>query len=192
MEILVFDMSGVFLNKGMSVFVDSVSEKYNIEKNKIKSFFDGNESSSYRKGLIKDEDFWKNIEEYLNINADELRNLFFTSYEINIETANFILKLKEKGYKTGFITNSPGDRFNYLSKKYDFDKYFDIGITSFDSHSWKPEKEIFLKFIKKYNLDANDITFIDDKESNLFPAKELGIKTIHFKDINSIVHLLDH
>jgi HAD superfamily hydrolase (TIGR01509 family) len=40
--------------------------------------------------------------------------------------------------------------------------------------------EIYKTVISRYSLDASKAVFVDDKERNLNPAKELGIKTILF------------
>jgi HAD superfamily hydrolase (TIGR01509 family) len=53
---------------------------------------------------------------------------------------------------------------------------------SFEVGSRKPEKKIFRVLLSKYHLKPAECVFIDDRDFNLVPAKEIGLKTILFKN----------
>ena len=44
----------------------------------------------------------------------------------------------------------------------------------------KPSEDAFAKFINKFNIDKSKIVFIDDKQSNIYMARKLGIPAIQF------------
>jgi len=42
----------------------------------------------------------------------------------------------------------------------------------------KPSKEFFNEILKRIDLEAEEVIFVDDQKRNLVPAKEMGMKTI--------------
>ena len=185
--ILVFDLSGVFFNKGLKVAVERISTKYNLDPEKVRFVLNGSFAEEYRIGLIEVDDFWKKAKEELNVeDIDDVRQIFFDAYEPQKSSIDLINKIKKKNIKVAFLSNNPKDRAEYLNKKYDFISLFDFGYFSFNAHVRKPDKKIYQKFLENFDLDANEIIYIDDKEENLKPAKELGMKTILFQDINQL------
>lgn len=68
------------------------------------------------------------------------------------------------------------------------DQYFDVYthfntvFLSYKLKMIKPSKRIYQEVLKKMKLKPNEVLFIDDKESNLKPARELGIKCIQFNN----------
>ena len=55
---------------------------------------------------------------------------------------------------------------------------FNVVIVSCKESFAKPDIEIYRIALEKLNTTASESVFIDDKPSNLTPAKELGFKTI--------------
>ena len=50
---LVFDLSGVFFNKGLKVAVERISNKYNLDPEKVRFILNGSFAEEYRTGLIE-------------------------------------------------------------------------------------------------------------------------------------------
>ena len=59
---------------------------------------------------------------------------------------------------------------------------FDEIVTSYESEMAKPDVSIFKEIIKKLNVKSSECVYIDDLEENILSAKELGMKTILFKN----------
>ncbi len=183
--ILVFDLSGVFLNNGLKVAVKKISEEFSLNPETVEFVLNGSFAEKYRTGLIDSEEFWNNAKEYLKIkDIEKIKNIFFTSYYPYEESVDLLKSLREKNIKIAFLSNGPEDRTKYLDQKYKFISLFDFGLFSFEAHVWKPNKEIYKIFMEKFNLNSEEIIYIDDREKNLKPAKELGMKTILFLNIN--------
>jgi putative hydrolase of the HAD superfamily len=54
----------------------------------------------------------------------------------------------------------------------------------------KPDKEIYellVERLKENGVVSEETVFIDDKEENLVPARELGIETILFEDSEQMI-----
>ena len=185
--IVLFDLSGVFFKRDLKEVVKRISKKYFLDPQKLEFVLIGPFSFEYRKGLVYPEDFWKRVKEYLNIeDVEKIKHAFFNAYYPYNKTIKFIKKLKQRKIQVAFISNSPKDRVKYLNRKYNFISLFDFGLFSFEVNVCKPDKGIYEKFLEKFNLKASEVIYIDDKEKNLEPAKELGIKTILFKNIEQL------
>jgi HAD superfamily hydrolase (TIGR01509 family) len=183
--ILVFDLSGVFFNNGLKVAVKKISEEFRINPENIEFVLNGSFAEKYRTGLIDSKEFWKSAQEYLKVDdIEKIKNIFFESYYPHEDSVKLLKQLRKKNIILTYLSNSPKDRTKFLDNKYNFLSLFDYGLCSFEAHTWKPDKEIYQKFLGKFNLNPKDTIYIDDKEKNLKPAKDLGMKTILFQDID--------
>lgn len=181
-KVVVFDLSGVFFNDGLKEAVQKISRKYGLNPKMIEFVLNGPFAKKYRTGRMKPNDFWKNVRERLNIRETKtVRKIFFNSYRPRADTTKLIKKLRKQKIKVAFLSNSPEDRAQYLNKKFGFLALFNFGVFSFQAHAWKPEKKIYKYFLKKFKLKAREIIYIDDRERDLKPAKELGMEVILFK-----------
>ncbi len=189
--ILVFDLSGVFFNEGLKVAITKISTKYQLNPEAVEFVLNGSFAAEYRTGLIEPEQFWKKAKDYLKVkNINQIKQIFFESYYPHEESIRLLNQLKKKNIRTAYLSNSPKDRTEFLDKKYDFIKLFNFGLFSFEAHAWKPDPIIYQKLLQKFNLIARDIIYIDDKEKNLAPAKELGMNTILFQDNHQLTQEL--
>ncbi|MHA1195881.1 MAG: HAD family hydrolase [Promethearchaeota archaeon] len=101
------------------------------------------------------------------------------------DNVNLLVKLKKADLKLYILSNFIEEAYNYVEEKFDFFSLFDGAIISSKEKVIKPEKEIYMILINRYNLIPEKSVFIDDILPFLRPAKKLGMKTIWYKsDIN--------
>lgn len=182
--LLVFDLSGVFFNDGLTLAVKRISKKYKLDPEVVRFVLNGDFSEHYRQGLVKDEAFWNRVSSYLKIkNIGEMRDIFFNAYRPHKDSVVFIKQLRRKKIRIAFLSNSPRDRVAYLDKKYHFRSLFDFGLFSYEAHVWKPNRNMYEKFLSKFKLQPHQVIYIDDQEKNLLPARKLRMKTILFQNI---------
>jgi putative hydrolase of the HAD superfamily len=185
--VLIFDLSGVFFNDGLTSAVQKISQKYNLDPSLIESTLNGEFAKEYRTGLISSADFWQKAKTHLSVDdIDTMRSIFFESYYPHPDSVALIKTLRNRNIKIGYLSNSPEDRTLYLDKKFHFIPLFDFGIFSYQAHAWKPDKSIYQKLMQKNNLLPSNIVYIDDRERDLRPAQELGMDTILFKDTTQL------
>ncbi len=190
--ILVFDLSGVFFNDGLKAAVKIISDKFKLNPKKVEFVLNGSFAQKYRTGLVTTKKFWKDARDYLQVDdIENIKRIFFESYHPHKDLVQLLQSLKKKKIKTAYLSNSPQDRVEFLDKKYHFISLFDFGLFSFEAKSWKPEMEIYQKFLKKFNLKPEDVIYIDDRERDLKPAIELGMRTILFENTNQFKKLLN-
>lgn len=94
----------------------------------------------------------------------------------------FLEKCVQHNYSCYYLTNFGSEGFHYVSQKFDFFRLFQGGTASYEIHSIKPEPEIYLHFLKKYRLKAEECLFIDDTPSNVQAAQALGFYGIVYTD----------
>ncbi len=178
---VVFDLGGVVFTNGFKRFVKYLMEEYSLDDKKILELLDGELGTSYRLGKINKEDFWKKIFKELSIEADidELEQEWISGYILIEETKQIILDLSKK-YKIYYLSDGTPTRAKLLQDKYNFLDLFEDGIISHQVGFKKPSPEIYQALLKKVNLLPKEILFIDDKQSNLPPAQDLGIQTLLF------------
>ena len=104
-----------------------------------------------------------------------------------------ILKtLKKQGYSLYLLSNFHKEAFNEVFKKYKFFENFDGKVVSYEVSLLKPEKKIYLHLCSTYNIKPEETLFIDDTLVNIIVAKELGFKTIHFRNPKQLMQALKY
>lgn len=68
----------------------------------------------------------------------------------------------------------------FHEKKYGF---FDVTVFSCMEGLIKPDRKIYEITLKRLGVKPKEAVFIDDKEENVNSAKNIGINTILFKDL---------
>ena len=82
---------------------------------------------------------------------------------------------------------------DYLERVHDFWSLFDGAVYSCRIKHVKPEPEIYEHLLSAYGLDAAETVFIDDMRENVDSASRLGIRTVHYRDVDQCRQaLVDH
>ena len=71
-------------------------------------------------------------------------------------------------------------------------KYFSQIFESSKLNMRKPEVKVYKYVLKKLNVSAGEIVFIDDLGINLKPAKKLGFHTYKFLDSKSTIEYINN
>lgn len=114
----------------------------------------------------------------------EIRKYFDDIYTIIEEydySAEFVRKLKAGGYKVYLLSNYNGQQFLHDRKRFEFYKYIDGAVISYEVSHIKPEPEIYKAIIQKYDINPSEAVFLDDVQENLDGAKPFGFAVIQVK-----------
>ncbi|MBS3152120.1 HAD-IA family hydrolase [Candidatus Woesearchaeota archaeon] len=188
MKILLFDLGGVCLSNHWSKEQrEKFSKEFNLNFEEMENYHIKNvkeintgklDEKSYFKNLFTEQKKEPKIEEAINFTRKN-------NYEFK-DVLQFIKELKSK-YKIFALTNEIKEAADFRIEKFKLKEYFDeIFVSSYIGMEKFNESKIYKYVIKKLNAEAENIIFVDDKESNLIHAKELGIKTIHFKNLTQL------
>ena len=99
-----------------------------------------------------------------------------------------LLKLVSKNYNCVCLTNNFKNTVNNNLKRIE-DNFSHI-FESSKLGMRKPEKKIYKHVLKRINVEAERVFFIDDLGINLKPAREIGILTYKFIDSNTAIRYI--
>ena len=125
----------------------------------------------------------ENIREFIN-NADRMQLA-------REEVWERVHKLKEKGFKIYLLSNYSEYLFNIHTKGVPFMDDLDGRLVSYEIHQVKPGREIYETLLKRYDLDAGECLFLDDRKENTDTAESLGIKSITIESRQHVNSVLD-
>ena len=117
--------------------------------------------------------------------ADTIRQEFETKTQLNDSMIELIDQLRD-GYQIGLVTNSPQGLVRKILQINNIERYFDEIVISGEIGLIKPDPKIFKVALKKLNLSATEVVFVDDLENYLEGAKQAGIPGILFTDIDQL------
>ncbi len=182
---IIFDIGGVMfddskhnIEKLLSKNVDVIYKK--AYGDNFKNCLLGNMTVNEHITNLQEDPDYKDIEHILS------KNNLSKSYPIIKDNFEYILGLKEKGYKLYLLTNITKDSYEYIDELIHIDSIFEGGIYSYQENVIKPNPEIYNLLINKYNLDKNETIFFDDRQKNVDAANAMGIRAILFRTTKDI------
>ncbi len=128
-------------------------------------------------GAITSLEIWQRIGYQGDL--ERIEKEFLDSLEINDGFYAFASAAR-KQYKMAIISNDASQWSRYLRSKFDVDRYFDVISISGDLKIKKPDKRIFQLTIEKLGCKAEHCVYVDDRESYLKTADEIGMKPVLF------------
>jgi HAD superfamily hydrolase (TIGR01509 family) len=136
-------------------------------------------------GNLSEEELVLQLATESGASVDEIRAAVDAAPVRNDELFNFIEHKLRPKYSIGLLTNIPRSLLERVAK----DKFwlFDPLIISSDVKMIKPSAEIFEEAIKRCDVEAQEILFIDDGEKNIAAAKNAGLSGFIYKDFDSFL-----
>lgn len=170
--------------------INKILEKYNLQWDDIfrkwKSYQILNSL-----GKITEKEIYEDLSLILNISKEDLEEidmLLLESHILDEETRNTIIKLYEKGYYLGIISNNSIRNVEYILEREDIKKYFKEIIISEAVKERKPNLKVYMKAFEDIpKQEYNKIAFVSDELlEDLLGVKILGVKTIWYEqEINN-------
>lgn len=182
---VILDMGNVLLDYNPDIILDKITN--NIKEKQIlkKELFEGPEWIQGDLGYITNEEKYLSIKQRINESLHEKLRLCVYNWDICMvpikDAKEFCKFIKDKGYGIYILSNASSDFYKYFPKHFEL-KFFDGIIVSSDIHIIKPDIEIYLHLLNKYNLKPSECLFIDDRADNLRGAEKVGMKTYLFKN----------
>lgn len=145
-------------------------------------------------GLITTQDA---LTESVNYNPDYAKEIQYfydnagKALSVQPYTYKFIRALKAKGYTILYLSNWSKMIIDQAPNLLDFLQLTDGGIFSFEEHIVKPNKEIYLLLCERYHLKVEDCLFIDDKQTNVMSAKEVGMQIVRYQRYDQMIQELE-
>ena len=115
---------------------------------------------------------------------EQIRRAFSDYEDIVLPTTYaipWIKELKSKGYRVYYLSNCSRMVEVQCKEAMAFLPYTDGGILSYTDKLIKPDPAIYLLFLERFGLHADETVFLDDTLVNIEAAEKLGIHGIWFK-----------
>lgn len=170
--------------------INKILEKYNLQWDDIFRKWK-NYQILNSLGKITEKEIYEDLSLILNISKEDLEEidmLLLESHILDEETRNTIIKLYEKGYYLGIISNNSIRNVEYILEREDIKKYFKKIIISEAVKERKPNLKVYMKAFEDIpKQEYNKIAFVSDELlEDLLGVKILGVKTIWYEqEINN-------
>ena len=165
--------------------INKILEKYNLKSDDIFRKWK-NYQILNSLGRVTEKEIYKDLSSILNITEEDLEKidmLLLESHILDGETRETIIKLYEKGYYLGIISNNSIRNIEYILKREDIRKYFKKVVISEEVKERKPNLKVYMKAFEEIPKEEyNKIAFVSDELlEDLLGVKVLGVKTIWYE-----------
>ena len=192
---IIFDLGYVLIEWNKEKILSKIC-KNDLEYNLFNQFvFQSNLWIDLDNGKISLE-FLENqlIDEMGHQYQDQIHELvwnWFNYVDLYDEVYELIKQLKKKNFQIYVLSNT-SSIFHILldSVLSKVSSVLDGYVISCEVKMMKPQKEIYLSLVNKYQLDIKDCIFLDDLEENVEAARTLGIKAFQIKERKEISNIL--
>ncbi len=182
-EAIISDVGGVIVRDDFKSFFAQFETKIGMSAEAFYALTVASEEwKLYNKDFITEEELWRRLAPTLRVEdavAQDLRQ--WRKMLIPIPETILILKRVRRRYPLYCLSNVDKTTTHYLQEKYRIYDIFDGTILSWEAAMRKPEMGIYELVIRRFNLTPEGVLFIDDKERNLIPAREVGFQTILYQ-----------
>ncbi|MBN2095438.1 MAG: HAD family phosphatase [Candidatus Aenigmarchaeota archaeon] len=177
-----FDVGGVLQKGEIEIFYKALCEKLGLHYERFMDLH-SRHKKDLMAGKMQVSGFAKEAEKEFGIDCQYpclWKEVFLEALPINADTLEIARRLSKK-FIVGIISNAM-DEYEMINSERELYKGFNPVILSCRCGFFKPQKEIFELALKAAGLNAEECVFIDDREKLLETPKEMGFKTILFKD----------
>ncbi|PKN88353.1 MAG: hypothetical protein CVU46_01455 [Chloroflexi bacterium HGW-Chloroflexi-8] len=182
-KVIIFDMGGVLIKTVDRARRTELAKKFNKSYDEIDKIVYGSDSSQKAMlGEISETDHFMNVLKCLgdpDFGIREFQEAFWGGDELDLELAEFISSKKNQ-FRFGMLSNAMSDIRKWLTDHYDFLNLFDIVFFSAEYKIAKPDLKFYRAILKEFDVDPNEVIFIDDFVENINAAKSLGMLTVHY------------
>ncbi len=188
-SVIVFDLGKVLIDFDYDITREKLnSVEENLGDNFLKYYQNNYEiHRKFERGELSEDEF---VEKMLKVLNNKVDKEFFCNAYSDIFTVNQkvveLLPVLMKNYQLVLLSNTDPIHRKYGWGKYDFLKYFDKLILSYEAVSVKPEEKIY-KEVEKYTIKQPDEHFFtDDIQEYIDGAKKRGWDAVQFTGYESL------
>ncbi len=146
----------------------------------------GHLSKDLDKGITSMDEFFESLSQLSKVPASEIKQEFVAHASLNMNLLALILQLKKK-YKIALLSNASSSYLREVLEESGIGVLFDEIIISSEVGFIKPSIKIFEHTLNKLSVKPVEAIFIDDNENFCQAAEKLGIRSIYFKGLESLI-----
>ena len=182
-----FDFGGVLAEEGFRGGLKAIGRKNGLNAD---DFYSTASELVYQTGYVigmtNESAFWNAVREKTRIAGDDkdLRREILGRFILRPTMLRYVEGLRA----SEFITAILSDQTNWLdeiNEKTPFFHCFDYVFNSFNLKKGKRDPSVFRDVCSAMGLKPEGVLFVDDNVENIRRAQREGLKTIHFRDVES-------
>jgi putative hydrolase of the HAD superfamily len=184
-KVIIFDLGGVVLTNdwhmGRKDFVDDFTNKFNMSPEDMERGWRAVHCPFFE-GKISENEFWIGFLRAAgagNGNVEEAKKIW-RNLQRPLEGMSELLKKLKVSYRLAALSNISNEWLDFKRERFGLDRFFDVIVNSGAVGVRKPDPLMYKTVLEELGEDPHKFVFIDDKERNLKPAQELGMRTILF------------
>ena len=101
-------------------------------------------------------------------------------------TVDILGELRDRDVRCYALTNMEAETYPLRLERYDFMRWFDGTVVSATEGVAKPDPEVFLRLLRRYDLVAERTLLVDDSDRNIRSARALGMRTVRFRSAEQL------
>ena len=176
---IIFDLGNVIISFNQNKIISNFTQKQEEIKYICDEIFHAPEWELMDLGNITNDEAIEIINKRNGYKYQKLTENFLHEWYKKRLFNNDVIKiakdLSKKGYKLFVLSNMANSTYEYL-RKYEFFSLCSGIIISAYEHVIKPDEKIYRILLERYNLNAEECFFIDDREENIIAGEKIGIK----------------
>jgi epoxide hydrolase-like predicted phosphatase len=182
----VFDWGGVIIDEPAEGLFRYCADALGVKPEEFRTMF-SDYHTGFQKGMLPEDEIWTGICARLGVAEPEQESLWgeavravFTEKK---ETFKLIRKLKRKGLRMGFLSNTEKPSMSYFEER-DYGRRcgFNAIVASCDVGSVKPEEKIYRVALDRLVVLPHEAVFIDDNPEFVRGAERVGINGILYEN----------
>ena len=122
--------------------------------------------------------------------AIDIYNMWIDGTVANKALLDYFDSIRDE-YEIVLASNAMEGLVENVFKKHDLAKHFDKLFISYQMKLVKPHLDYYEHIINSYDYRFDEIYMIDDRNSNLEPLKDIGVKGILFHDVEDVKKALN-
>jgi HAD superfamily hydrolase (TIGR01509 family) len=187
-----FDYGGVVAFHYCEPWQGNLSTLLKVSPRRVRGLLSetSEQGREYRIGKMSREDFWDqvmNLAGCAHVDMRELEENWARSYQLDYRMLGLIEELRKARKKVGIIMNTDAYRHAHIEKEYNLSDQVDVIISSCIHGIVKPEIDAYkcaLDIVDRSTCPEKTL-YIDDRERNIDPCLQIGMKGAVFSNFES-------
>jgi HAD superfamily hydrolase (TIGR01509 family) len=185
LKAVLFDFGGVIAEEGFWEGIQTIGKEHGLDPD---AFFQMVDALIYETGYLigkaDEASFWNEVRKNAGISCTdaELRTEILKRFVLRQEMITSVDLLRSKGLIIAMLS----DQTNWL-EEIDQDtglfRHFDRVFNSYRTHKSKRDMSVFRNVCSELGVMTGETLFIDDNIDHIKRAREQGLQTIHFTNI---------
>ena len=185
MEVVFWDLGGVLVRTEDRSKREAWEARLGMEPGHLdRMIFGGDLGKKASLGQADADDVWEWVRVELDLSheeGDQLIRDFWQGDDLDLELVGYIRGLRAQ-FQTGLISNAWPELREQLVDVWQIDDAFDDLVISAEVGLAKPDPAIYQLALDRMGVQAEQSVFVDDFESNIAAASEMGMRAVLFSN----------